>query len=75
MPCVHVCKGMTHDQRLGALSQIRFVTNIVCSHTESGWTDNDRGEEQWLMEELVSIIEQKNQIINNLDLDMQRYSE
>lgn len=38
--------------------------------TESDWSQEDRGREQQLMDELVAIIEQRNQIV---DQDQQRW--
>lgn len=43
-------------------------------HTECDWTQDDRGKEQCLMDELVAIIDQRNQIISSLDQDLQRYT-
>ncbi|KAM9393350.1 LOW QUALITY PROTEIN: MICAL-like protein 1 [Pholidichthys leucotaenia] len=42
---------------------------------ESDWTKEDRSREQQLMDELVAIIEQRNQIISSLDQDRQREKE
>lgn len=39
---------------------------------EKDWTDEDRGREKVLMQELVTIIEQRNAIVNCLDEDRQR---
>lgn len=39
---------------------------------ENEWTEDERGEERQLMDELLSIIEQRNQIICSLDQDVQR---
>ncbi|NXL41803.1 MILK1 protein, partial [Podilymbus podiceps] len=39
------------------------------------WTDEDRGREKVLMQELVTIIEQRNAIVNCLDEDRQREEE
>lgn len=40
---------------------------------EKDWTAEDKNREQELMSELVTIIEQRNQIVNNMDQDRQRY--
>lgn len=45
-----------------------------CSRSETDWSLEDRGREQQLMDELVTIIEQRNQIISSLDQDVQRYA-
>jgi len=41
--------------------------------SEKDWSEEDRGREQELMADLVTIIEQRNQIINNMDQDRQRW--
>uniref|UniRef100_A0A8C5RNA6 MICAL like 1 n=1 Tax=Laticauda laticaudata TaxID=8630 RepID=A0A8C5RNA6_LATLA len=45
------------------------------SQTYKDWTDDDRIREKVLMEELVTIIEQRNAIVNSLDEDRQREEE
>lgn len=40
--------------------------------TEKDWTEEDRGREKVLMQEIVTLIEQRNAIINCLDEDRQR---
>lgn len=42
------------------------------SFLEKDWTEEDKSREQELMAELVTIIEQRNQIVNNMDQDRQR---
>lgn len=42
------------------------------SLSEKDWTEEDKSREQELMAELVTIIEQRNQIVNNMDQDRQR---
>lgn len=44
----------------------------LLSFSEKEWTEEDKGREQELMAELVTIIEQRNQIVNNMDQDRQR---
>ena len=39
---------------------------------EKDWTEEDRGREKVLMQELVTLIEQRNAIVNCLDEDRQR---
>ncbi|CAF91902.1 unnamed protein product, partial [Tetraodon nigroviridis] len=39
---------------------------------ENEWTEDERGEERQLMDELLSLIDQRNQIICSLDQDVQR---
>lgn len=45
---------------------------ISDSFSEKDWTEEDKGREQELMAELVTIIEQRNQIVNTMDQDRQR---
>lgn len=40
--------------------------------SEKDWTEEDKSREEELMAELVTIIEQRNQIVNNMDQDRQR---
>lgn len=40
--------------------------------TEKDWTEEDRGREKVLMQELMTLIEQRNAIVNCLDEDRQR---
>lgn len=40
--------------------------------SEKDWTEDDKSREQELMAELVTIIEQRNQIVNSMDEDRQR---
>ncbi|XP_037544425.1 MICAL-like protein 1 [Nematolebias whitei] len=44
----------------------------LLNRPETDWSPEDRGREQQLMDELVTIIEQRNQIISSLDQDVQR---
>lgn len=39
---------------------------------EKDWTEDDRGREKVLMQEIVTLIEQRNAIVNCLDEDRQR---
>lgn len=45
---------------------------ISGSFSEKDWTEEDKSRDQELMAELVTIIEQRNQIVNNMDYDRQR---
>lgn len=50
-----------------------YTNNFISdSFSEKDWTEEDKGREQELMAELVTIIEQRNQIVNNMDQDRQR---
>lgn len=53
------------------------VLTLLSSHKtqECDWTQEDRDKEQQLLNELVSIIDQRNLIISSLDRDVQRFAE
>lgn len=42
--------------------------------SEKAWSKEDKARETQLMSDLVTIIEQRNQIINSLDQDRQRWA-
>uniref|UniRef100_A0A3Q3W4W4 BMERB domain-containing protein n=1 Tax=Mola mola TaxID=94237 RepID=A0A3Q3W4W4_MOLML len=63
---------LTMQQKLEE-RQTDVAFQLQCLHFKQGHKD-DRGQEQRLMYELVSIIDQRNQIISILDQDMQRYT-
>ena len=49
------------------------MTSLSCpGPSESEWSKDDRNQEHQLMDELVTVIEQRNQIINSLEQDRQR---
>uniref|UniRef100_A0A1A8S6W5 MICAL-like 1 n=1 Tax=Nothobranchius rachovii TaxID=451742 RepID=A0A1A8S6W5_9TELE len=55
-----------------------LVTSEIVSavfRSEKDWTEEDKSRERELMAELVTIIEQRNQIVNNMDQDRQREEE
>lgn len=52
------------------MQQIKLL--IALPPTEKDWTEDDKSREQELMDELVTIIEQRNQIVNCMDQDRQR---
>ncbi|XP_029996312.1 MICAL-like protein 1 isoform X2 [Sphaeramia orbicularis] len=56
-------------------ADVEYELRCLLNKPESDWKQEDRSQEQQLMEELVSIIEQRNQIISSLDQDMQRERE
>jgi len=45
---------------------------LLMSLIEKEWTAEDKDREKQLMAELVTIIEQRNQIVNSIDMDRQR---
>ncbi|XP_017272095.1 MICAL-like protein 1 isoform X2 [Kryptolebias marmoratus] len=51
---------------------VEYELRCLLNKPERDWSQEDRSREQQLMEELVTIIEQRNQIISSLDQDMQR---
>ncbi|XP_004071993.2 MICAL-like protein 1 isoform X2 [Oryzias latipes] len=53
-------------------ADVEYELRCLLNKPESEWSQEDRGREQQLMDELVSIIEQRNQIISGLDQDQQR---
>ncbi|XP_019906227.2 MICAL-like protein 1 isoform X2 [Esox lucius] len=56
-------------------ADVEYELRCLLNKPESEWSGVDRSREQQLMEELVTIIEQRNQIVNSLDLDRQREKE
>lgn len=67
---LHTLPVNTH---LMSLKKKHYINHsISASFSEKDWTEEDKGREQELMAELVTIIEQRNQIVNNMDQDRQR---
>ncbi|KAM6306934.1 MICAL-like protein 1 [Podargus strigoides] len=56
-------------------SDVEYELCCLLNKPEKDWTDEDRGREKVLMQELVTIIEQRNAIVNCLDEDWQREEE
>ncbi|KAM9746516.1 MICAL-like protein 1 [Menidia menidia] len=56
-------------------ADVEYELRCLLNKPESDWSQKDRGREQQLMDELVAIIEQRNQIISSLDQDRQREKE
>ncbi|XP_056143987.1 MICAL-like protein 1 isoform X1 [Lampris incognitus] len=56
-------------------ADVEYELRCLLNKPETGWNQKDRGREQHLMDELVTIIEQRNQIISILDQDRQRERE
>lgn len=61
----------THTHTLRTHTHTRY-NRVPGSFLEKDWTEEDKSREQELMAELVTIIEQRNQIVNNMDQDRQR---
>ncbi|XP_038550856.1 MICAL-like protein 1 isoform X2 [Micropterus salmoides] len=67
---------LTKQQRLEERqADVEYELRCLLIKPESDWSSEDRGREQQLMKELVTIIEQRNQIISSLDQDRQRERE
>ncbi|XP_053299643.1 MICAL-like protein 1 [Pleuronectes platessa] len=67
---------LTKQQKLEERqADVEYELRCILNRPETDWSQEDRGREQRLMEELVAIIEQRNQIISSLDVDRQRERE
>uniref|UniRef100_A0A4W6DN76 BMERB domain-containing protein n=1 Tax=Lates calcarifer TaxID=8187 RepID=A0A4W6DN76_LATCA len=67
---------LTKQQRLEERqADVEYEFRCLYNKPESDWSQEDRGREQQLMDELVDIIDQRNQIISSLDQDRQRCKE
>lgn len=51
---------------------VEYELRCLLNKPEEEWTKQDRLQEQQLMQELLDVIEQRNQIITSLDQDVQR---
>ncbi|KAL7825908.1 hypothetical protein SRHO_G00336460 [Serrasalmus rhombeus] len=56
-------------------ADVEYELRCLLNKPEKEWSDDDRDREKQLMDELVTIIEQRNQIINSMDQDRQREEE
>ncbi|XP_073349746.1 MICAL-like protein 1 isoform X2 [Pagrus major] len=56
-------------------ADVEYELRCLLNKPESDWSQKDRDQEQQLMDELVAVIEQRNQIISSLDQDRQRERE
>ncbi|XP_034448970.1 MICAL-like protein 1 [Hippoglossus hippoglossus] len=67
---------LTKQQKLEERqADVEYELRCILNKPETDWSQEDRGREQRLMDELVAIIEQRNQIISSLDVDRQRERE
>ncbi|XP_035470851.2 MICAL-like protein 1 isoform X2 [Scophthalmus maximus] len=67
---------LTKQQKLEERqADVEYELRCLLNKPEKDWNQEDRGQEQQLMDELVAIIEQRNQIISSLDQDRQRERE
>ncbi|MXQ92469.1 hypothetical protein E5288_WYG001070 [Bos mutus] len=70
---IYVFKQQNLEQRQADVEyELRCLLN---KPAEKDWTEEDRGREKVLMQELVTLIEQRNAIVNCLDEDRQREEE
>lgn len=53
-------------------ADVEYELRCLLNKPEKDWSKEDRGREEQLMAELVTIIEQRNQIISSLDQDRER---
>ncbi|CAL8330111.1 unnamed protein product [Lota lota] len=56
-------------------ADVEYELRCLLNKPEKDWSEVDKSREQELMADLVTIIEQRNQIINNMDQDRQRDEE
>uniref|UniRef100_A0A665VRF6 MICAL-like protein 1 n=1 Tax=Echeneis naucrates TaxID=173247 RepID=A0A665VRF6_ECHNA len=69
---VYTAKQQNLEERQ---ADVEYELRCLLNKPEKDWTEDDKSREQELMAELVTIIEQRNQIINNMDQDRQREEE
>ncbi|XP_012597295.2 MICAL-like protein 1 [Microcebus murinus] len=69
---IYVFKQQSLEQRQ---ADVEYELRCLLNKPEKDWTEEDRGREKVLMQELVTLIEQRNAIINCLDEDRQREEE
>ncbi|OWK03768.1 MICALL1, partial [Cervus elaphus hippelaphus] len=69
---IYVFKQQNLEQRQ---ADVEYELRCLLNKPEKDWTEEDRGREKVLMQELVTLIEQRNAIINCLDEDRQREEE
>ncbi|XP_030638584.1 MICAL-like protein 1 [Chanos chanos] len=69
---VYTAKQQNLEERQ---ADVEYELRCLLNKPEREWTEEDRAREKELMAELVTIIEQRNQIINSMDQDRQREEE
>ncbi|XP_031683449.1 MICAL-like protein 1 isoform X2 [Oncorhynchus kisutch] len=69
---VYMAKQQNLEERQ---ADVEYELRCLLNKVECEWSKDDRYRDQQLMEELVTIIEQGNHIINSLDQDRQREEE
>lgn len=69
---VYTAKQQNLEERQ---ADVEYELRCLLNKPEKDWTEDDKSREQELMDELVTIIEQRNQIVNSMDQDRQREEE
>lgn len=69
---VYTAKQQNLEERQ---ADVEYELRCLLNKPEKDWNEEDKSREQELMAELVTIIEQRNQIVNNMDQDRQREEE
>ncbi|XP_056890404.1 MICAL-like protein 1 isoform X1 [Takifugu flavidus] len=69
---VYTAKQQNLEERQ---ADVEYELRCLLNKPEKDWTEEDKSRDQELMAELVTIIEQRNQIVNNMDQDRQREEE
>ncbi|XP_075940380.1 MICAL-like protein 1 isoform X2 [Anarhichas minor] len=69
---VHLTKQQQLEERQ---ADVEYKLRCILNKPVSDWSQEDRGREQQLMDELVAIIDRRNQIVSSLDQDRQRERE
>lgn len=69
---IYVFKQQNLEQRQ---ADVEYELRCLLNKPEKDWTDDDRAREKVLMQELMTLIEQRDAIVNCLDEDRQREEE
>ncbi|KAL1273061.1 hypothetical protein QQF64_028923 [Cirrhinus molitorella] len=69
---VYTAKQQNLEERQ---ADVEYELRCLLNKPEKEWTPEDKDREKQLMAELVTIIEQRNQIVNSIDMDRQREEE
>ncbi|XP_029006273.1 MICAL-like protein 1 isoform X2 [Betta splendens] len=69
---VYTAKQQNLEERQ---ADVEYELRCLLNKPEKDWTEEDKNREKELMAELVTIIEQRNQIVNSMDQDRQREEE
>ncbi|XP_070703523.1 MICAL-like protein 1 [Pempheris klunzingeri] len=69
---VHLTKQQKLEERQ---ADVEYELRCLLNKPDGDWSQEDREQEQQMMDELVAIIDQRNQIISSLDQDRQRERE